>query len=328
MKNFSRVFTVLFLISLCGCSKSGQTSETRFLLDTVVTISADCSQELINQAFEKISDYEKLFSVTVKNSDVSKLNSAKNSEFTEVSKETYELIGSCVHYSELTGGKFDITVRPLTKIWDFKLKTVPSTDEISEALRRVGYESIEESDGKINLNGASIDLGAAAKGYIADKTAQYLKNSGVKNAVLNLGGNIVCIGKKIRIAIKKPFSESEYSGYINIKDKSVVTSGIYERYFESSGEIYHHIIDPKTGYPANTDVSSATVISSSSLDADILSTCIVLSGSEDGLKLIENTSGAQAIIIKRNGEILYSSGLKKTNNDFYLKYKEQFYGTS
>ncbi len=319
MKNFSRVFTVLFLISLCGCSKSEQTSETRFLLDTVVTISADCPQELINQAFEKISDYEKLFSVTVKSSDVSKLNGAKNSEFTEVSKDTYELIGRCVHYSELTGGKFDITVRPLTKLWDFKLKTVPSKDEISEALRRVGYESIEESDGKINLNGASIDLGAAAKGYIADKTAQYLKSKGVKNAVLNLGGNIVALGEKSRIAIKKPFSESEYSGYITVQDKSVVTSGIYERYFESSDEIYHHIIDPKTGYPADSDVSSATVISSSSLDADILSTCIVLSGSEDGLKLIENTNGAQAVIIKRNGEILYSSGLKKTNNDFYLK---------
>lgn len=319
MKNFSRVFTVLFLISLCGCSKSGQTSETRFLLDTVVTISADCQQELINQAFEKISDYEKLFSVTIENSDVSKLNRAKSGEFTEVSGDTYELVGRCVHYSEITGGKFDITVRPLTKLWDFKLKTVPSKDEISEALRRVGYESIEESDGKINLNGANIDLGAAAKGYIADKTAQYLKSNGVKNAVLNLGGNIVSMGEKSRIAIKKPFSESEYSGYITVKDKSVVTSGIYERYFESSGEIYHHIIDPKTGYPADTDVSSATVISSSSLDADILSTCIVLSGSEEGLKLIEGTAGAQAVIIKRSGEILYSSGLKKTNNDFYLK---------
>ena len=163
MKNFSRVFTVLFLITLCGCSKSGQTSETRFLLDTVVTISADCRQELINQAFEKISDYEKLFSVTVENSDVSKLNRSLG-EFTEVNNDTYELIGRCVHYSEITGGKFDITVRPLTRLWDFKLKTVPSKDEISEALRRVGYGSIEESDGKINLNGANIDLGAAAKG--------------------------------------------------------------------------------------------------------------------------------------------------------------------
>lgn len=320
MKNFSLVLTVLLLISLCGCSSADASGETRFMLDTVVTVNADCSEKIINSAFLKISDFEELLSATKENSDVSRLNIASPSgEFIAVSEDTLKIIDRCAHFSEISGGKFDITVRPLTKLWDFKNKTVPSNREISEALRRVGYGSIEEKNGKISLHGAEIDLGAAAKGYIADKTAEFLKARGAKSAVINLGGNIVCFGKEMRIAIKKPFSESEYSGYLNISDRSVVTSGIYERYFEKSGELYHHIIDPKTGRPADTDISGATVISPSSLDADILSTCCVLLGSGDAMKLIEETSYAEAVIIKKNGDILYTSGLKKIKNDFYLK---------
>ena len=323
MKKFSfGILTALVLVSFCACSKDAENSETRFLLDTVVTLSAQCSDKVLSSAFSECERYEKLFSATVESSDVYKLNSSTDNDSpVKISKDTKEILERSVYYSEKTGGKFDITVYPVSSLWNFKNETVPERDEIAQALRRVGYDSIDIEDGGAKLNGAMVDLGGIAKGYIADRLLDFFKAKSVKSGIINLGGNVLVFGdKEYRVGIKKPFSEeNECIAFLNLKNKSAVTSGIYERCFYKDGKLYHHIIDPETGYPAESDLVSATVISDSSFDADALSTCSVLLGGIKAKELIENTKNTEAVFIDKSGNISYTSGLKKEKNDFYIK---------
>lgn len=323
MKNFSfGILTALVLVSFCACSKDAENSETRFLLDTVVTLSAQCSDNVLSSAFGECERYEKLLSTNIDSSDVYKLNSSTdNDSLVKISKDTKEILERSVYYSEKTGGKFDITVYPVSSLWNFKNETVPERDEIAQALRRVGYDSIDIEDGGAKLNGAMVDLGGIAKGYIADRLLDFFKAKSVKSGIINLGGNVLVFGdKEYRVGIKKPFSEeNECIAFLNLKNKSAVTSGIYERCFYKDGKLYHHIIDPETGYPAESDLVSATVISDSSFDADALSTCSVLLGGIKAKELIENTKNTEAVFIDKSGNISYTSGLKKEKNDFYIK---------
>ncbi len=323
MKKFSfGILTALVLVSFCACSKDAENSETRFLLDTMVTLSAQCSDKVLSSAFDECERYEKLFSATVKSSDVYKLNSSTDNDgLVKISKDTREILKRSVYYSEKTGGKFDITVYPVSSLWNFKNETVPERDEIAQALRRVGYDSIDIEDGGAKLNGAMVDLGGIAKGYITDRLLDFFKAKSVKSGIINLGGNVLVFGdKEYRVGIKKPFSEeNECIAFLNLKNKSAVTSGIYERCFYKDGKLYHHIIDPETGYPAESDLVSATVISDSSFDADALSTCSVLLGGIKAKELIESTKNTEAVFIDKSGNISYTSGLKKEKNDFYIK---------
>lgn len=307
---------MLILLLLCGCN-SGETenSETRFLLDTVCTVTADCGDDIINGAFSLCEDLERTLSKNVKDSDVYRLNNTEG--FVSVSPDTLKTVERALYYSELSGGKFDITIAPVSALWDFKNQVVPDRNEIAEALKNVDYHSVEIKDGGISLDGKQIDLGGIAKGYIADKATEYLKENGVKKALINFGGNICMIGQ-YNIGIKKPFDDSVIAS-IEIKDKCAVTSGIYERYIEKDGKTYHHILDPKTGYGVENELAAVTVIGEKALDCDALSTVCMLLGAEDGLEIINRTADTEAVFIDRDGGITLSSGLYRENDKIYFK---------
>lgn len=307
---------MLILLLLCGCN-SGETenSETRFLLDTVCTVTADCGDDIINGAFSLCENLERTLSKTVTDSDVYKLNNTEG--FVSVSDGTLKTVERALYYSELSGGKFDITIAPVSALWDFKNQVIPSKDEISEALQNVDYHSIEIKNGEISSGTKQIDLGGIAKGYIADRATEYLKENGAANALVNFGGNICMIGE-YNIGIQKPFDDSVIAS-IALKDKCVVTSGIYERYIESYGKIYHHILDPKTGYGAENELASVTVIGEKALDCDALSTVCMLLGTESGMDIINNTADTEAVFIDRENNITLSSGLYREKDKIYFK---------
>ena len=307
---------MLILLLLCGCN-SGETenSETRFLLDTVCTVTADCGDDIINGAFSLCENLERTLSKTVTDSDVYKLNNTEG--FVSVSDGTLKTVERALYYSELSGGKFDITIAPVSALWDFKNQVIPSRDEISEALQNVDYHSIEIKNGEISSGTKQIDLGGIAKGYIADRATEYLKENGAENALVNFGGNICMIGE-YNIGIQKPFDDSVIAS-IALKDKCVVTSGIYERYIESDGKIYHHILDPKTGYGAENELASVTVIGEKALDCDALSTVCMLLGTESGMDIINNTADTEAVFIDRENNITLSSGLYREKDKIYFK---------
>ena len=316
MKKSVTLPMMLILLLLCGCN-SGETenSETRFLLDTVCTVTADCGDDIINGAFSLCENLERTLSKTVTDSDVYKLNNTEG--FVSVSDGTLKTVERALYYSELSGGKFDITIAPVSALWDFKNQVIPSKDEISEALQNVDYHSIEIKNGEISSGTKQIDLGGIAKGYIADRATEYLKENGAENALVNLGGNICMIGE-YNIGIKKPFDDSIIAS-ISLKDKCVVTSGIYERYIESYGKIYHHILDPKTGYGAENELASVTVIGEKALDCDALSTVCMLLGTESGMDIINNTADTEAVFIDRENNITLSSGLYREKDKIYFK---------
>ena len=210
-------------------------------------------------------------------------------------------------YSELSGGAFDLTIEPVSALWDFKADkpTVPSSDAIAQAVSHVDYTKVDIRDNTVTLEDpeAGIDLGAIAKGYIADQVKTYLKKQGIKHAIINLGGNVDVIGtkpdgSKYNIGIQKPFDESgEAITSVQLKDQTVVTSGIYERYFKKNGKLYHHILDPRTGYPCENNLHSVSIITDSSTKADALSTTCFLLGYEKGMELIQSMDGVEAIFI-------------------------------
>ena len=312
-----KITPILLIFTLCLCSCKGSTnSETRFLLDTVATITANCSDETLDGAFELCKDYENLLSRTKEESTVFKLNNS--SGFKEIDNETLKIIERSLYYSRLSDGKFDITIMPVSILWDFKNEIIPTKDEISEALKNVDYEAIEINGNLLNLNGKKIDLGSIAKGYIADKVKEYLISCGATNGIVNLGGNVVVFGKEYKVGIMRPFSEDAVAT-LSISDKSVVTSGIYQRYIKKDGAIYHHIIDTKTGYAVDNELASVTIIADSSMDCDALSTVCMLVGTKKATEIIEKTPDTEAVFVDRNGNLTFTDGIYKKENLLYLK---------
>lgn len=316
MKKIASVYILFLVLCLCGCQNNSANSQTRFLLNTVATLTADTSDEVLDGAFGVCQNYEKKLSRTLEDSEISILN--RSLGFTETDSETLKIIERSLYYSKLSDGKFDITILPLSSLWDFENKTIPSKDEIAEALKNVDYEAIEINGNSINLNGKKIDLGSIAKGYIADKVLEFFKEKNVKNGIINLGGNIIVFGKEYNIGIKKPFSE-EIAATLRLRDKSVVTSGIYERYIKENGKIYHHILDTDTGYGVESDLASVTVIGNSSMDCDALSTVCMLLGKQKGEEIIAKTPSTEAVFIDRDGNLTYTDGIYKKGSFLYLK---------
>lgn len=320
MKKIYIEFALLFsaiLWVLTGCSMSRDYSEQGIYFDTIITLNIYGTKDkaVMQDCLILCEDFEKKFSKTVEDSDVWKLNHAQGA-WVEVSEETIDILKEAIKYSELTEGAFDVSVAPLTELWQVNNSTLPTEEERKIAMSHVNYQFIEIDGNKVRLTDkkAQIDLGGIAKGYIADKLAELMKERGVTSAMINLGGNIKVVGGKKngggwKIAIQKPFANSdEVIGSINIEDKTVVTSGIYQRYFEYDGKIYHHIIDKTTGAPSESDLASVTVIGESSTAADALSTACILLGSEKGMALIEDIEDVEAVFVTRDGTIAVSSG--------------------
>lgn len=260
-----------------------------------------------------------MFSNKVEDSEISRINNAGGAPV-EVSSETVTLIKKAVYYSDLSNGVFDITIAPVSNLWDFHADepVPPAAETIAAAASHVDYKNILIKDNTIQLLDpyASIDVGAIAKGYIADKLKDYLKDHGIRHALINLGGNVLAMGKKLdgseyNIGIQKPFDQTgEPITSIRLSDKSVVTSGTYQRYFESEGKMYHHILDPHTGYPCENNLHSVTIITNSSLTADALSTTCFLLGYDKGLRLINQLDNVDAVFITKDNEIHYSKNFQ------------------
>ena len=305
-----KLFLFILCLTLClgGCKAQKEISDTRFYFDTVITLKANCDKEVLEGAFELCAYYENLLSCTIEQSDVYKINNSNQP--VEVSSETLELIKKAVYYCKLSGGKYDITIAAVSSLYDFYKNTLPKNNALKEALLKVDYKKIEIGNQTVCLKDGKMDLGSIAKGYIADKLAEYFREKGVSDAVINLGGNVYIVGDKHKnVGIKAPFS-NEIAHYLQISDASVVTSGIDQRFIEKGGIYYHHIIDKETGFGVNNSLASVTVISKSSADADALSTVCMLLGLTEGKALIEEIEGTEAVFIERNGNITLTSGLK------------------
>ncbi|MGI5984503.1 MAG: FAD:protein FMN transferase [Oscillospiraceae bacterium] len=319
-RQFSPVFLLilmLFLSNLCSCSpiKSGKVSKSDFVLNTTATITIydKKDEKLIDDCFNLCRKYESLLSRTIEDSEISLLNSRKTSL---VSDETAELISQGLYFSRLSGGSFDITIEPLSSLWNFSAKSpsLPSEDEIDEAKSRIGYEAVTVTGNTVTFENeyTRLDLGAIAKGYVADKVKDYLVSQGVERAIINLGGNVQCIGGKtdksgFEVGIQRPFDSGSIAG-VSISDMSVVTSGTYERYFVENGKSYHHILDPKTGYPFENGLLSVTIIGKSSSYCDALSTACFALGKEEGMELINDMDGYYAIFITDDYKLHLSNG--------------------
>lgn len=266
----------------------------------------------MEQCFSYCDDFEKLISRTIETSEISQINNSDGNPIT-VSNTTTDLLKQGIYYGELTNGAFDITIAPLSTLWDFKNNTgdVPTESEIQNALSLVDYKNIIIDGNTVTLKNPdiSIDLGGIAKGYIADKLKEYLQNEGVESALIDLGGNILTVGKKpngskFQIGIKKPFADNEIISTVSIVDSSVVTSGSYERYFKLNDKIYHHILDTQSGYPCDNGLLSVTILSEKSVDGDALTTSCFALGLDKGVNLIESLDDIDAIFVTTDYEII------------------------
>lgn len=289
----SALIVIAFFFVKNSPVNSAPVTRTGFALDTVVSITlygpSAKNEELISECFEMLEKYENLFSMTREGSDIYKINHA-HGEPVQVNHETCYLLEEALTYAYKTEGVVDPTIGAVSSLWDFHSETpsVPSNETIKEALSHVDYRAVSitpESD-TVTLSDpdAMIDLGFIAKGYIADKLKETLVASGVKSGIINLGGNVLTIGNKpdgspYQVGLQDPDSPSgtPYTS-VNVSDKSVVSSGSYERTFTVDGKTYHHILDTKTGYPVDSDLKSISVITDSSLDGDALSTWLFILG--------------------------------------------------
>lgn len=313
---------------------------TTFAMDTVMTFTVihEDGDEIIIDAEQEIRRLENLLSVTVESSDISKLNAAAGKEALDMQIDTQVLLAKGKELGEKTGGAFDIAISPIVKAWGFTEEEhhVPTQAELNALLPVTDPSDVILDAGKAYLQkeGMAVDLGGIAKGYTSDKVSELLKEKGVESAIVSLGGNVVGIGRKPdgekwEVALANPLDANDYCGLISIEDKAVVTSGGYQRFFEENGRKYHHIIDPATGYPAESGLLSVTIISESGTEADVLSTALFVMGLEDALEYWQKNGGFEAIFITEAGEVIATEGadacfaFEGRDNDFTYRMVER-----
>ena len=322
-KSNSLFLAVLLLATflLCGsCSAEKdlpKLTEVGFYLDTVITLTAYTENgQILKDALEECGRYERMLSRTVEDSDIWRINHADGVPV-EVSDDTIAILQCAKKISDLSGGAFDVTIAPVSTIWDFTSGTavLPDAEEIAKAAELVDYTRLNLDGNTVTLPaGMMIDLGGIAKGYIADRVKAYLEKRGVKHAILSFGGNIVAIGTKPdgtawKVGIQdidKP--TGEHMLVARNTGGSTVTSGIYERGFTLDGVRYHHLLSAETGWPVQNELASVTIFSESSMEGDALSTAAFVLGAEDGMKLIDSLEGIEAVFIFRDRTVVYSSG--------------------
>ena len=343
LKKLNILLLAAALILLAGCSGTGVSDPEPvmgdgYYLDTVCSISiyrmadaggevkeasemSEDAQAAIDEAFDRCKDLEAKVSRTRKDSDISNINNAKGG-WVEVSDDTREFIQKGLEYSGLSDGGFDITVGGVTEQWDFHAPEgeakIPDADALAEAAKHIGYKGVEIDGNRIRLTDpdAKIDLGGIAKGCIGDSMSELLESRGVVSAVINLGGNVICIGGKTDeddfvIGVETPFSDrTEIIGKIGVRDKTLVTSGVYERRIEVDGKTYHHILDTATGWPVDTDLNAVTLIADKgrSGDIDAMSTICLIKGADEGMKFIEDQDGVEGVFVLSDGSVRTTAG--------------------
>lgn len=333
MKKIIAAMTVLLaLVVLAGCGKkpakvtTTATEDTKFLMGTVVKISIynENKQEALTAAFKKVSTLADAITVNQKGSEVDKINNNAGKKPVKVSKDVFELIEKAVYYSKNSNGAFDLTIGPITQLWHigFSDARKPSQEEIDQALKLVDYHDVKLNHQKqtvyLERAGMQLDLGGIAKGFIADKVVEVLKKHDVNTAIVDLGGNIYVMGdspfrknKPWNVGIQDPKSVRGTSlGKLPASNKTIVTSGIYERYLKVDGKTYMHLMNPKTGYPFDNNLMGVSIITNKSVDGDALSTATFDKGLEKGLKYIEQKKDTEAIFVTKDKKVYITSGLK------------------
>lgn len=338
-KNYSILFLLLVALLITGCQPKESPSEeaiftkTNFVLGTVVTVTLydHGSEEILDKAFDRLLEIENLMSANLDASEIGQINLKAGEEAVEVSEETYDVIEKGIYYGDVSKGHFDISMEPVVKLWNIGTSDarVPEEKELTGAVKLVDYQKIQLDKERKTVylpeKGMGLDLGGIAKGYAADELVSLLKSEGVNSAMLNLGGNVFAMGKKLdgstwNIGIQNPFdTRNEYFGIAAISDQTVVTSGPYERYFEQDGKRYHHIFNTATGKPVENDIASVTVIASTSIDGDALSTTLFALGIQEGLQLVETLENVECIYVDYDKKVTVSSGLK---DSFTIEDKE------
>ena len=325
-KNSLNSFKLLLLSSALlffwGCKKEAMPPQSQLHLGTVCTINLfdQGSTELYGQMFQKLKGIEQAFSVNLSDSAVSQINQSAGITPVIVPQEVIYVLQEALRIAERTGGAFDPTIGPLVNLWDIggDNSQVPSQQAIDHARSLVDWRLVEidSQRGTVYLpkQGMALDLGGIAKGYAADELVAIAQEAGIQQALFDLGGNIYAFGTKAdgtpwRVGVKDPAQPGGSPALaLAVQDRSVVTSGMYERFFEQEGIRYHHILNPATGYPVWNDIQSVTIVSKSSLLADALSTSVFVLGREKGLALLESED-AEGVIIGEDNLVYPTSGI-------------------
>lgn len=332
-KIFSLIITISIVSILAGCSPKATkdpssskdpVAKTDYFMGTYVKITLYDHQEeqTFTEVFDRVKQIEERLSINEEGTEIDKVNEAAGVNAVEVSEDAFINIKEGLEYSRLTQGSFDITIGPLVKLWSIGLPEakVPTQAEIEQVLPLTNYQDVvldeEASTVYLKNKGMMIDLGSIAKGYTADVIAEILKEKGVQSALIDLGGNVFALGshpeeRPWNIGIQNPYSNrGEIIGYLPIENRSVVTSGVYERYIEQDDKKYHHILNPLTGYPYDNEILGVTIISDKSIDGDALSTSVFSKGLQGGMEFIETQSNIEAIFITKENKVYLTSGIK------------------
>ena len=337
------IFLFALLISGCSKdSQEVATSKSAIYFDTPITITIYHDKDnlppdnIFQDVFDLCSHYQNICDAHTATSELGMLNNRTLNYSTQegidmylVSEELYDMVLAGINAHTNYSNQFDITIAPLISLWNFSERYNPTTaaqipipdkEDILETLVNVDSNNLilchneQKNEYFIGFSGnnpnIAIDLGGLAKGYVADKIKEYLLENDINSALIDLGGNIYALGTHLNgddftIGIKKPYSDTgEYSTTVNVTNKCVITSGIYERYFDNNGTKYHHILSPSTGYPASCDLLSVSIISDSSLQGDILSTTCLLIGKDLATELVEGLDNTSAIMITTDYEVI------------------------
>lgn len=319
------ISSCMFILSGCAVSQE-PISRSGFYFDTVIKITVYDSgkEDCLDGCMELAEKYEKLLSATVEGSDIWNINHSNGGPVV-VSDDTITLLETAITYCDMTDGRIDLTIEAVSELWDFhgeksddvSADRVPDLESIKSRLSHVDYHNLLIDGNTVMLNDpeACISLGFIAKGFIADKIKEYLLSQNVKSAIINLGGNLLAVGSKpdgtsFQFGIQKPFdTQGAIIASLPVSDSSLVSSGVYERYFYQNDVLYHHILNPYTGYPVQNNLLGVTILSDSSTMGDALSTSCFVLGLEEGMELIETLDGVEAVFITDDYELHYSSGL-------------------
>ena len=324
--------TLSITLAACGEGGSADADEARtatvFAMDTFVTVTAYCGDGTLEKVGRLVTELDGELSRTKADSDIGRLN-ASGTEGVTVGDAAAELLKFALECCEESDGVFDITIAPVTELWNVTGDSprVPSPAEIADAMLCVGYKylTVEGSEAKFAYEGMSCDLGGIAKGYAADRAAALLKSEGVRSAMIQVGSSVYLLGEKpdgsaYNVGVRDPEGgANDYVGTVKLKDKYITSSGDYERYFEAGGRRYCHIFDTALGYPIDNDLHSVTVVTDNGAEGDYLSTVLFCLGLENGLRKCES-DGISALFITKDKRI-YAVGadfadFELTNGDY------------
>jgi thiamine biosynthesis lipoprotein len=322
--NNMAVAASILLLTACASRASAEISRTEYVLGTYCSIRLQKggSPALIDRVWSRLRQLENDLTVNKAGSQIDSANEAAGEKAVGIGKDAMAILKKDLFYASLSDGAFDPSVGPLVKLWGIGTEraAIPSAKDREAALKLIGWKDIvlDEDAGTVFLkrSGMALDLGSGTKGYAADLAVDMLRAGRVTSAIIDLGGNVFALGAKAdgkpwRVGLQNPFStRGEYMGIASLKDKTMVTSGVYERFFEKDGKRYHHILDTRTGFPVDNGLVSVTVIASKSFDADGFTTTLLAVGKQRALEL-GSAAGVDVIVVDAGRKVYTSPGVSK-----------------